>query len=142
MIINTRDFGEIDVDEKEIITFANPVLGFEEYEKYIILMDENIGDKFAWLQSIEATDVCFMLANPSLLGDAYQPIIPKDASEAIGGSIDEMWLIAVITDPVRESKVNLKSPVVINTQKKLGAQAVSESNLPVRFELFAGKESE
>lgn len=142
MIINTRDFGEIDVDEKEIITFANPILGFEEYEKYVVLIDENIGDKFAWLQSADEPEVCFMLANPNLIGEAYQPVIPTDVLKAIGDSVDEMWLIAVITDPVNKSKVNLKSPIVINTQKKLGAQAVSESNLPVRFELFAGKESE
>lgn len=142
MIINTRDFGEIDVDEKEIITFANPILGFEEYEKYVVLIDENIGDKFAWLQSADEPEICFMLANPNLIGEAYQPVIPTDVLKAIGDSVDEMWLIAVITDPVNKSKVNLKSPIVINTQKKLGAQAVSESNLPVRFELFAGKESE
>jgi flagellar assembly factor FliW len=52
-----------------------------------------------------------------------------------------MWLIAVISEKVSDSKVNLKSPIIINTKEKLGAQAISESPLPIRYQLFAGKES-
>ena len=33
MIIKTRDFGEIEIDEKEIVTFKCPVLGFDEFTK-------------------------------------------------------------------------------------------------------------
>ncbi len=142
MIIKTRDFGEIEIDEKEIVTFKCPVLGFDEFTKYVVLIDESIGENFGWLQSIEESELCFTLANPKLIGDDYKPIINKDFLNAVGGSYDEMWLVAVINEDVSNSKVNLKSPIIINTKEKLGAQAISESPLPVRYQLFSGKESE
>jgi len=142
MIVNTRDFGELDVAEKDIVKFNSPILGFEDYTDFVVLIDETIGNKFAWLQSLDEKDVCFVLANPELLGDSYAPEFSADAFRDIDGKYDEMWLVAVIMEDMKKSKVNLKSPVLINTEKGLGAQIISESNLPVRFELFAGKESD
>lgn len=67
MLINTRDFGKLDIDENEILTFKMPMLGYDEYEDYIVLFDEQVGDSFAWLQSIKNSALCFMLANPKML---------------------------------------------------------------------------
>ena len=52
MIIKTRDFGEIEIDEKEIVTFKCPILGFDDFKEFIVLIDESIGENFAWLQSV------------------------------------------------------------------------------------------
>jgi flagellar assembly factor FliW len=141
MIIKTRDFGEIEIDEKEIVTFKCPILGFDDFKEFIVLIDESIGENFAWLQSTEESELYFTLANPKLIGDDYKPHINDDYMNAVGGNYDEMWLIAVISEKVSDSKVNLKSPIIINTKEKLGAQAISESPLPIRYQLFAGKES-
>ena len=140
MKINTRDFGFIDANEKDIITFVKPILGFEEYTKFIMLMDDEIGNGFSWLQSVEEPQLCFVMANPELLETVYNPSVPDDVLETMGGEITEKWLMAVIKDDIKDTSVNLKSPVVINTNNFTGAQIVSEDDLPIRFGLFSGKE--
>lgn len=140
MLINTRDFGKLEIDENEIVSFVQPVLGFEDYSKYILLFDEQIGDSFAWLQSVEDSDLCFMLANPKLLGWEYKPEISSESLDYIENNIDEIWLVAVINDDIKKSKVNLKSPIIVNNSKKIAIQVVSENKYPVKYELFSGKE--
>lgn len=141
MTVKTRDFGVIEVDEKDLITFSSPVIGFEKYTKYVMLIDDEING-FAWLQSAEDEDICFVLVSDALL-DAklnYNPTIGQDICDTIGGKVTEMWLVAAIPENMEETTVNLKSPVVINMEKNLAAQAIAEEKLPVRYELFSGKE--
>ena len=40
MKITTRDFGEIEAVEKDIIRFKENIFGFEDYEDFIMLFDE------------------------------------------------------------------------------------------------------
>ena len=44
MIINTRDFGEIDIQNDKVYHFTQPIFGFEEFTEFVILHDEEIGD--------------------------------------------------------------------------------------------------
>ena len=45
MNIITRDFGEIEINEEDIITFTQPVIGFDDYKKFVILHDEDTRSK-------------------------------------------------------------------------------------------------
>lgn len=142
MKINTRDFGCVEADEKDIITFVKPILGFEDYRHFIMLYDDEIGSGFAWLQSVEEQQLCFVMANPALLGKEYAPRIPEDCLEALGGEVTEKWLMSVIGSDISAATVNLKSPVVFNMNKFVGAQVVCEDDLPIKYGLFSGKESD
>ena len=39
MIIKTKVFGEIDLDESKIITFEKGILGFEDFKQFTLLYD-------------------------------------------------------------------------------------------------------
>ncbi len=60
MQIETRDFGRAEINEKDIITFVKPILGFEEYTRFVMLIDDEITG-FAWLQSVEEKELCFII---------------------------------------------------------------------------------
>ena len=64
MKVNTRTFGEIEISENDIITFDQPILGFEENKRYVFMIDESLNGEFIWLQCLDDTDLCFVLANP------------------------------------------------------------------------------
>lgn len=51
MLIDTRYFGEIDMDEKKIVHFEHGLFGFEEYKDYTILYDSESEKEpfFSWL---------------------------------------------------------------------------------------------
>lgn len=144
MKINTRDFGEIEVSENDIITFVQPLYGFEEYSRFVILQDDEV-ENIAWLQSAETSELCFILADASIAVEKenYKKNVAKSELEKIDADSDfECWLVMVVKDNLQESTVNLKSPVIINPASAKAMQIILDENFPVRYFAFAkGKEN-
>ena len=78
MKIETRDFGFLEIEEKNIITFKQPIFGFEEYTQYVLVNDSNMGNGICWLQSIEQKYVCFIMLNPLEVKKDYAPVVMQD----------------------------------------------------------------
>ncbi|MCM1227775.1 MAG: flagellar assembly protein FliW [Clostridium sp.] len=144
MEILTRDFGKIEVSENDIINFEEKIFGFEEYSgKYIIIYDDDFNGEYAWLQSADESDLCFIMANSALLSDSYTPKCPKETEKTIGSGNYEYWLIMVVKEDIKESTVNLKSPIIINIDNRKAMQVILEENYPIRYKIFeSGKEQE
>ena len=140
MIAQTRDFGEIEVSERDIISFKQQIYGFDEYTDYVILYDESVGDDFAWLQSVQERDLCFLIAKPSAAVSEYKPQLPYDAVKQLGEGEYEYWLIMVVPEDIKESTVNLKSPIVLNPSQCSAVQVILEDNYPIRFRIFDERE--
>ena len=137
MKIPTRDFGEVEINEGNILTFQSPIFGFENYTRYVFLTDDSISEDFVWLQSLENPDLCFILANPELVTDRYCPEIPQAVKQQLGEEHNYMcWLMVVLKDTLQNSTINLKSPVVINPENKRAAQIILDAPLPVRHPLM------
>lgn len=137
--ILTRDFGEVEISEDDVITFTEPIFGFKDYSRFAVLTEESIGPDFAWLQSVEDASVCFILVNPSTVVGQYNPVLPKRVAELIETDEPMFWLVAVLRDTLEKSTVNLKSPIVINPVSKNAAQVILEDDLPIRYPLMGSK---
>lgn len=136
MKFKTRDFGEVETSEEQLIEFVEPILGFEEYKKFIVLYDEEIGNQMIWLQSTEEPDLCFILTDPSLLLSDYSPKLPSRLDEVLGDGDYMCWVIAVIRKEHNKSTVNLKSPVIVNLENKRAVQIILDEDFPVRYPLM------
>lgn len=141
MEIKTRDFGVLNIDEKEIIKFPQGLYAFEEYHNFVLI--EMDGCKQKWLQSVDAVNPRFIIFNPTDLVKDYHPQFPSDVLNFLSISADEqlnLYVLAVVPDNIREMTVNLKSPVIVNHQKNLAAQVILETgNYPVRYRVFPKK---
>jgi flagellar assembly factor FliW len=140
MKINTRDFGSIDIDEKEIITFQQPIYGFEELRHYVLLYDDEVGGQFMWLQSTEEQNICFILLDPALILNGYPSALSTELTEGLhkkGIKNPVFRVIAVVRNDMMQSTVNLKSPIVIDAQSKYAAQVILDDDYPVRKPLLA-----
>ena len=142
MKLFTRDLGEIEIDEKDIVTFTGPIFGFEKYRRFVFLYQEEIvenekelSEHFIWLQSVEEPELCFILVQPDLITDHYQPQLPKEAKTLLGDGDWMCWLIVSLREPFQDSTVNLRSPIVVNPELRQAAQFVLEGNLPIRHPL-------
>lgn len=142
MEILTRDFGTIAVDEKDIIEFVQPIFGFEDIKRYVLICDDEIGSQFAWLQSVEESEICFILADPDLIDSKYKETIPEYATQILGEGACECWVIACIPDNFSDATVNLKSPIFIHTNSRTAAQVVLEQNYPIRCPMSDRKKGE
>lgn len=138
MEILTRDFGKVEITENDIISFEEKIFGFEEYSDFIIIYDDNFNGEFAWLQSVEEPELCFIMANSALTIRSYISKPPKETEKIIGKGTYEYWLIMVVKEDLKESTVNLKSPVIINTDNRKAMQVILEENYPIRYRIFDG----
>ena len=137
MEIMTRDFGPMNIDENSILKFALPILGFEAYRDFVILYDYEIGDEIAWLQSIENSDICFVMIEPTRFIPSYAPELPADILKKLDVSADEAALrcLMVVRNGIEDATINLKSPLIINPAKKLAGQVILDEDYPVRATL-------
>ncbi len=137
MTITTRDFGVIELDEKEQLEFKAPILGFEDMKKYVLFSDDEAGPGLLWLQSVEDSQVCFILLDPQEIGLQYTPEIGEDMMELLSlQSQPLVRVVAVVPEDFRDTTVNLKSPVIINPENKWAAQVVLDADYPIRLPLF------
>lgn len=141
MNILTRDFGEVEITEEDIITFDEKIYGFEEYSKFIMLYDDEFNGEYVWLQSIEESNLCFIMANPALIPD-YKPNFLPEAEKILGEGNYEYWVMMVVAENIKDSTVNLKSPVIINLDTKKAMQLILEDSLPIRYNLFKAEKED
>lgn len=133
----------MEISESEIVTFCQPIFGFESSSRYIFLHDDEISEQFVWLQSVEEEDVRFILVDPATVSEHYRPRLSPEVMQMLGEEEYMCWLVTVIPEDFRDSTVNLKSPIVVNPARMLAAQVILEEDLPIRFPLFhTGKEND
>lgn len=135
MKLKTRDFGEIELPEEELFTFVQPIFGFEQYKKFALLFDDEIGDKLVFLQSVDEPGLCFVLSDPAVIKPDYNPALP-DTKELLGEGDCYVWLVTVVAEDFKKSTVNLRSPILFNIHNRSAAQVILEENLPVHCPMF------
>lgn len=132
MLIKTKYFGEIDLNEDKIITFNRGIMGFEDYKKYTILYDVEDGSNatISWLQSLDEPGLALPVINPLLVKSDYNPIVEDEVLSPLGNITDENLVILLsLTVPADLTKmsVNLKAPFVINSDTRKGCQIIVEN---------------
>ncbi len=139
MKVETTRFGEIEVDEKSVITMVDPILGFP-YAKRYVLIDHREGSPFKWLQCVDDGSLAFVVMDPKLVKPDYVvPIEEEDARklEIEDPSDAEVYVIVVIPENPRDMTVNLRAPVVINRKKRLAKQVViPDESYPIRYRVI------
>ncbi len=137
MKINTRDFGLMELNESELLFFPQPIFGYEGLQRFALLSYEDAEDGISFLQSVERAEVCFVLLDPQTLNIPYNPAISDETAFLLGdvGPI-ALRLIAIVPEDFRKTTVNLKSPLVINTENRLATQVILEEDFPLRMPLF------
>ncbi len=138
MNIATSRFGEIDVDESKIIDMRGGILGFEHLKKYIVHMQDE-QNPFWWFQSLDDGKVAFVVINPFIAKHGYEPIIDDNDTKLLEiENAEHVVLLAIVTilqNPFSVS-VNLRAPIVVNTEKKIAKQVILEDQTyPVRYYL-------
>lgn len=126
MKIDSKPYGEIEISERQVITFPVGIFGFEDMHDYALL--DTGQPPFYWLQSLEETALAFVIINPYVFRPDYVLDVPGEDLEAIGYDSDEDILVfAIVTIPEDQSRMsaNLQGPVIINRVEQLGRQSIS-----------------
>lgn len=135
MQILTKFFGDINVDNNDIIYFEEGIPGLEEYKNYVILNIEDSNIKC--LQSIDEKEICLLLINPwDYFKDYEIELSSKDINLLEINSYEDVLVYNVIT--IRDDKitVNLLAPIVINVKNNKARQVIlNEKKYSIRQEI-------
>ena len=126
MLIHTKPYGKIDVDERQKLFFPFGILGFENLKNYVLIDAKQ--QPFYWLQSLDVTEIAFVLINPLIFRPDYSIDVPKEELEEIQlDNENDVLVFAIVTIPENQSNMtaNLQGPIIINKKIKQGRQAIS-----------------
>ncbi|KZS45804.1 flagellar assembly protein FliW [Paenibacillus glucanolyticus] len=126
MIFNTKRFGQIEIENNQMIVFESPILGFGNLKKYILLQSEDKKSPFEFLQSAENEDLSFIVADPFVFFPEYEFHLEPHWIEtlAVTDESDIMVMVIVTVRSADDISCNLKAPVVINKSNNIAAQIV------------------
>ncbi len=127
--LKTKPFGEIEVDERQMVDFPEGIPGFDHIKKYAVL-DSREKSPFKWLQAVDEPDLAFVIIRPADFMGEYELVVSQGDVEAVGAvDAGELLVFAIVTIPsdYRDMTANLQGPVIINPRKRVGKQAISLS---------------
>lgn len=142
MRVQTKFFGEVELDDNKVIEFPNGIIGFEDFKKFAILYDieDDRDTKISWLQSLEEPTLALPVVDPLAVTTEYTPMIEDELLKPLGNPADEdLLFLLVMTVPSDMTKVtaNMKAPVIISTEERKGVQLiVDNADYPVKFNVY------
>lgn len=123
--VQTKAYGPIDVDERQLLHFPDGLLGFEQFRDYALLDARQ--KPFFYLQSLDVSELAFILIDPFL----FRPDYCVDADDALLSSVgiespQDALVLSIVTVPPDGSPItaNLMGPLIVDKKSRRGVQAV------------------
>jgi len=131
MRIQTKYFGEMDIEKSKVIQFPNGLPGFND-ETEFILLDLPDNPLFQVLQSVKTEHIAFISANPHAIYQHYSFQLEGSILEQLHIKEEkEVIVLSIVTlkKPFDKSTLNLKAPVIINARTMLGKQYILNTDV-------------
>jgi flagellar assembly factor FliW len=135
MDVQTTRFGPIEVADDDVIRFAEGLPSFPECRDWVLLADRQ-NATLAWLQSVDQPEVAFAVVSPRHHLPGYRLRVARRELEPI--AIEDLRaarVLSIVGKNERSVTLNLKAPLVINLDRRLGRQVIANGDLPVQYEL-------
>ena len=139
MLVQTLNFGSVEIPENKVITFKDGLPGFPQIHRFAVVEMETL-KPFRYLQSLDEPPVSFFIINPFLLDPGYEfRLTDSDMEDVNSTNSAELAVYAVATVPEDpgSATMNLMAPIVINDRDRCGKQVIlNESKYSVKHPLL------
>lgn len=140
MKIATTRFGEMEIDERDIIYMPEGLVGFRDHKRYLIL-EHNTSSPFKWLQSVDDADLAFIIVDPYLFKSDYKiEVSPHEVSILQTRDLDALSCAVIVSihkelpNPIT---ANLQAPILINPENRWARQCIlTKGGYDVRHDLL------
>lgn len=131
MKIQTRQFGEVDIDPEKIINMPSGVPGFRDKKRYVVLQKEETVPFFLF-QCVEDPNLAFVVLDPVKIMPEYA-IEKSDFEKSLEWQFDdeEISCFVIVTIPSgtpEKMTANFLAPLVINNERKEGVQLILQNS--------------
>lgn len=142
MRVNTRIFGEIDIEEEKIITFEKGIIGFPDMKKFTLLHDEDEGVNagIRYLQSLDEPAFAMPVMDPLIVVPDYNPEVEDELLKPLGEIKDDsLFVLVTVSVPkeIEKMTVNLQAPLIFNADERKAVQIIVEgSEYKIKFPIY------
>ena len=132
MILSTTRFGAVRLESDDIFLFQNGLIGIEDYRRWVLLADIN-NDAVGWLQSATHPDIALAVVSPRRFVPDYK--VRLTASQLELDELDRAFILIVVAKNEGRLTANLKAPLLINLDRRIGRQVVTSDEQPLQHAL-------
>jgi len=72
MKITSSRFGELEIPESKVIKCPEGIIGFPDYQSYVLLDPSGGESVFLWLQSVDNPGLAFIVTDPTIYYPGYE----------------------------------------------------------------------
>ncbi len=135
MQISTTRFGTLCVDVDDLIHFPHGIVGFEDCQRWILLADPQ-NSAVGWMQSAERPATALPVVSPRRFVDSYRVRVTRDQLAGLNLSErDRLYVLCVVGKRDGGYVMNLRAPVLVNLDRRLGCQVITHDDQPLHMAL-------
>lgn len=135
MNIHTTRFGKIDIEPEDILFFREGLIGFEGCRHWVLLADGQ-NSAVGWLQSMQKSDVALPVVSPRRFLSEYQVRLePNQIDRLQLTTVEQAYVLGIVGRDEDALTLNLRAPIVINLDRRIGCQVVTVDEQPTQYEL-------
>ena len=123
--LQTKYFGEVEYEEKDLVRFPAGIIGFEEEQAFLLLPFEGGGGGMLCLQSVRTPALAFVVLDPfSLMPDYAPELEPAELRQFGVAEVGDLgfYVLCAVKNPVSASTVNL----VVHPETREARQVIME----------------
>lgn len=120
-VVQTHQFGTIEVGNEHIFHFADGIYGFEELREFVLISDEQ-SEPIKWLVSLTDPSIGFAVIDVFLVMPSYK------VNPAMLG--EKPAILSIVTLSRKEGaglSANLKAPIILDVDTQSGFQMIHPS---------------
>jgi flagellar assembly factor FliW len=137
MTLVTTRFGAVTIDDDDVLTFAGGLIGMEDCCRWTLLADAQ-NEALGWLQSLDRAEVALAVVSPRRFVPGYRVRVSRRDIEPLGlGRPEDAQVLVIVNQAGGRLVVNLKAPLVIHLEARLGRQIVARDDHAVQYPLRA-----
>ena len=135
MQIQTTRFGSLEIEPEDIIRFAQGLPGMEDCRHWVLLADAE-NNALGWLQCVSRAEIALAVVSPRRFVAHYQfKVYRGELAPLELADVKDAQVLVIVSKSEHSITLNLKAPIVINLQRRLGRQVVANGDQPLQHEL-------
>jgi len=124
MQLDTARFGPLTCDASDLLLFPEGLIGFEHLHAWLLLREGLL----CWLQAVEEPGIALPVVSPCDYVVDYRLRLTADDFRSLNfGSREQVAVLAVVGQHGSQWTLNLRAPILIQPELRLGRQVISGS---------------
>jgi flagellar assembly factor FliW len=135
MLVRTTRFANVEVPAEDLIRFPDGMLGLDDCQSWVLLADAQ-NDAIGWLQSTTRASVALAVVSPRRFVPDYQlRVFRRELASLDLARPEDAQVLTIMSKNERGITLNLKAPILMNLEKRLGRQVIANGEMPLQYEL-------